>query len=171
MPRFHLPALLIAAASWAIGASVGEIPHLPFGIDAQTPLEKVEITLDFFSAKTGAGTQRITLRGDGAVRLDFARSSQDKHPKSLERNCGPAAVIRLLDFMEGYGFLDMPDQIGGPPKGRSQRVLELTLTGKTKRIALTDECGYAIEEILGAVKVTAGQCLPEALNHRFFPNL
>lgn len=171
MPRFPLLALLIAASSWAFGSSIGEIPHLPFGIDSQTPLEKVVITLEFLSAKTGAGAQRITLRADGAVRLDFARSSQDKHPKSLERNCGPAAVIRLLDFMEGYGFLDMPDQVGGPPKGRSQRVLALTLDGKSKRIALTDECEYAIEEILGAVKLTAGQCLPEALNHRFFPNL
>jgi hypothetical protein len=89
MPRFHFPALLILAASWAYGASVGDIPHLPFGIDAQTPLEKVVVTLDFSSAKTGAGTQRITLRGEGTVRLDFARSSQDKQPKSLERNCGP----------------------------------------------------------------------------------
>ena len=141
------------------------------GIGERTALETITVTLDFFGAKTGAGTQRITLRGDGMVRLDFARSVQDKHPKSLEKDCGPATVLRLLDLMEANGVMGMPERIGGEPKGRSQRVLGLNLPGRTKRIAVVEDGGFAINEIIGAVKLAAGQCLPEALNHRFFPNL
>jgi hypothetical protein len=34
-----------------------------------------------------------------------------------------------------------------------------------------EDGGFAINEIIGAVKLATGQCLPDALNHRFFPNL
>ena len=165
-----LPAAATARSAEASGSLEG-LSYLPFGIDKQTALDKITITLEFFGAKTGAGTQRITLRGDGMARLDFARSVQDKHPKSLEKNCGPATVLRLLDFMESNGVMGMPERIGGEPKGRSQRVLELTLPGQTKRVAVVEDGGFAINEIIGAVKLAAGQCLPEALNHRLFPNL
>src|SRR4051812_21884883 len=84
--------------------NIEDIANLPFGIDKNTPLDQVEILLAFYSAKTGAGRQEITLRGDGLVRLYFSRSSQDKTPKILESNCGSGTVMRLLDLMEGLGL-------------------------------------------------------------------
>jgi hypothetical protein len=185
MPRIFLFSFLMLAVSAALAASNGAIvskskegsvtieglSYLPFGIGPQTPLDSIRITLAFHSAKTGVGPQEIILKGNGSVRLSYLRSLQDKAPKILEGNCGSAAVIRLLDLMEGNGVLEMPDQFGGAPKGRSERVLELTLPGRSKRISVAGEGEGGIEQVIGAVSLAAGQCLPEALNHRFFPNL
>src|SRR5690606_23341767 len=78
---------------------IENIPYLPFGIGKETPLDKIEILLAFCSAKTGAGKQEITPRGDGTVRLFFSRSMQDKTPKHIEGACDPGTVLRLLDLM------------------------------------------------------------------------
>ncbi|MDB5105975.1 MAG: hypothetical protein JWP91_3664 [Fibrobacteres bacterium] len=146
-------------------------PKLPFNLGKIPDLEQVRIKLAFLSAKSGAGTQEITLSGVGHVRLSFSRSMQDKSPRILERDCDAETTTRLLDFMEGAGILDMEDQIGGEPKGRSLRVLELTLPDRVKRISVVGTGPDPLERIWGAAQLAAGQCLPEALNHRLFPDL
>lgn len=40
-----------------------------------------------------------------------------------------------------------------------------------KRIARDEPGNYTIDRMIGAVKLAAGQCLPNALNYLFFPNL
>lgn len=150
---------------------IEDIPYLPFGFTQETPLEKVEILLAFYSAKSGAGKQEITLRGDGLVRLFFLKSVQDKAPKTLEGRCDFRAVLRLLDLMEGLGLFGLPEEIPSEGHPHARRLLEVHLPDRTKRIALDEPGNYAIEQMIGAVKLAAGQCLPEALNHRFFPNL
>lgn len=151
--------------------AIEDFTYIPFGIDKETQLDKVEILLAFYSAKTGAGKQEMLLKGDGTVRLFFSKSMQDKAPKVAEGHCDPAVVLRLLDFMEGQGLFGLPDEVPaeGHPHGR--RLLEVHLPGRMKRIALDEPGNYPVEQMIGAVKLAAGQCLPEALNHRFFPNL
>lgn len=150
--------------------TLGKIPFAPFGLEADAPLDKIEVTLAFQSAKTGAGKQEIALRGDGSVRLFFSRSDRDKAPRTLEGRCDPEAIIRLLDFMEGNGLGDASGRTAGA-RGRSRRILQVTLPHRTMRVSLGGPGDYSLEQMIGAVKLTAGQCLPEALNHRFFPNL
>lgn len=150
---------------------IEDIPYLPFGFGKDTPLDKVEILLAFYSAKTGAGKQEITLRGDGTVHLYFSRSMQDKTPKQMEGACDPGTVIRLLDLMEGLGLFGLPDEVPSEGHPHARRLLEVRLPGRMKRIALDEPGNYAIEQMIGAVKLAAGGCISEALNHRFFPNL
>lgn len=151
--------------------SVEDIPYVPFGITKDTPLDKVEILLAFYSAKTGAGKQEITLRGDGTVRLFFSKSAQDKTPRVVEGQCGVEPVLRLLDLMEGAGLFGLPEEAPSDGHPHARRLLEVKLPGRFKRITLDEPGNYSIEQVIGAVKLAAGQCLPEALNHRFFPNL
>jgi hypothetical protein len=103
--------------------------------------------------------------------LYFSRSFQDKTPKILAGNCGPEPILRLLDLMEGAGLIGLPDEVAGKDRGASQRVLEVTLPDGEKRIAVQETELYTVEQMIGAAKLAAGQCLPEALNNRFFPNL
>jgi hypothetical protein len=150
---------------------IEDIPFLPFGLKTMSDLESVKIKLAFISAKTGAGKQEITISGLGHVRLFFSRSFQDKSPKIIEGDCEPERVIRLLDLMEGYGLFGLPDEVPGDDQGASQRLLEVVLPGRTKTIFLQEADVYTIEQMIGAVKMTAAQCVPEVLNHRLFPNL
>jgi hypothetical protein len=150
---------------------IGEVPYLPFGLDKDTPLDQVEVKLGFHSAKTGAGRQEITIRGDGLVRLYFTRSMQDKSPKIIEGRCGPERVMRLLDLMEGNGLFGLPEVFASHGHQHARRLLEVKVPGRFKRVALDEPGLEAVEQMIGAVMLTAGQCLPEALNNRFFPNL
>jgi hypothetical protein len=143
----------------------------PFGLEKDAEPGKIRIRLAFESGKPDAGKQEMILTGDGRVRLLHSRSSLDPKPKILDGTCDAKSIMSLLDLMEANGVMGMPERIGGEPKGRSQRVLELNLPGRTKRVAVVEDGGVAINEIFGAVKLAAGQCLPEALNHRLFPNL
>ena len=135
---------------------IEDFKYLPFGIDTNTDMSQVEIKLAFISAKTGAGKQEITLSGNGQVRLFFSRSFQ---------------VLRLLDFMEGCGLFGLPDQIAGTDRSASQRILEVKLPGRSKRIAIQESDLDSVEQMIGAIMFAAGTCLPEALNNRLFPNL
>jgi hypothetical protein len=58
--------------------------------------------------------------------------------------------------------------VSGPD---AHRFLEIILPGRVKHLILKEANEYSLQQVVGAVKLAAGQCLPEALNHRFFPNL
>ncbi|MDQ3003192.1 MAG: hypothetical protein M3Y08_18265 [Fibrobacterota bacterium] len=148
-----------------------EIPYLPFGLDKDTPLDQVEVSLAFHGAKTGAGKQEITLRGDGLVRLFFSRSTQDKAPKTIEGQCNPESILRLLDFMEGNGLFGLPDVVASHGHQHARRLLQVKVPGRMKQIGVDEPGLQAVEQMIGAVMLVAGQCAPEALNNRFFPNL
>lgn len=150
---------------------IEDIPYLPFGLTKDSDLDGIRIRLAFISAKTGAGKQEIVLTGKGHVSLFFSRSFQDKAPKIIEGDCDPERILRLLDLMEGNGFFGLPDKIEGQDKGASQRVLEVVLPDRSKTLLVQETGLYTVEQMIGAVKLAAAQCVPEALNHRLFPNL
>lgn len=142
---------------------------LPFGL-TEAELPKVEIMYAFYSAKTGAGKQELTISGSGKVTLLMTKTAGDA-PVTRTGQLDPKIVISLLDFLSDQGFLGFSDHY--PPKGdpHARRVLKLSMPKQTKTVAL-DEPGFsAFEMVAGAVKFTAGIAVPEALNHRFFPNL
>ena len=142
---------------------------LPFGLN-EADLPKVEITYAFYSAKTGAGKQELTVSGSGKVTLLLTRTMGDA-PTIREGRIDPRTVSSLLDFMADQGFLGFADHYPTDHDPHARRVLRLVLPSRTKTVML-DEPGFpAFEMVAGATKFAAGLALPEALNHRFFPNL
>lgn len=142
---------------------------LPFGLN-ETDLPKVEVMYAFYSAKTGAGKQELTVSGSGKVTLLLTRTMGD-NPTIREGTIDPKIVARLLDFMADQGFLGFADHYPAHHDPHARRVLRLVLPAQTKTVML-DEPGFpAFEMVAGATKFAASLALPETLNHRFFPNL
>lgn len=142
---------------------------LPFGL-RQEELATVEVMYGFYSAKSGAGKQEISIRGNSRVSLYMTRSRYDP-PSIHEGKLDVAVVVRLLDLMEEKGFLGFQDHYAAEGDPHARRVLRLVLPHNTKTVML-DQPGFpAFEVVAGAVKLAAGLALPEALKHRFFPNL
>ena len=145
--------------------------HLPLGITDDTPLNKVALVLGFYSSKTGAGSQEISLCADGTVKLFHSRSYKDPKPKIIEVKCGSEQILRLFDFLEGMGFYGLPDEYSSNDQPHARRLLKFTMPGREKTVAVDEPGNYAIEQCIGAIMLCAGLCIPEALNQRFFPNL
>jgi hypothetical protein len=141
---------------------------LPFGL-TDKDLPNVEIMYAFNSAKTGAGKQELTLRGSGKVTLLLTRTMGGK-PVVLEGHVDPKIVACLLDFMAGQEFLKFEDTYPAHDAS-ANRVLQLVLPNQTKTVMLEGPGFTAFEMVAGATKFAAALALPEALNHRFFPNL
>jgi hypothetical protein len=145
--------------------------HPPLGITAEMPLNKIELVYGFYSSKTGAGSQEITLRADGTVKLFYSRSYDDAQPKIMEAKCGGDQVLRLFDLLEGLGFYGLPDEFSSNERSHARRLLKFSMPGREKIVAVDEPGNYAIEQCIGAIKMCAGLCIPEAINQRFFPNL
>ncbi|HVG58115.1 MAG TPA: hypothetical protein VNA24_06145 [Hyalangium sp.] len=142
---------------------------LPFGL-TKADLPKVEIMYAFYSAKTGAGKQELTVSGSGKVKLLLTKTMGD-NPTIREGTLDPKVVAGLLDFMADQGFMGFSDHYPSTHGPHARRVLKLSLPTQTKTVML-DEPGFtAFEMVAGATKFAASLALPEALNHRFFPNL
>jgi hypothetical protein len=141
---------------------------LPFGL-TDLQLADVQVVYAFISGKTGAGRQEITISGDGAVTLFFT-PTRDAEPLTREGRVSKDVVIALLDVMEAQGMLQLDDHYPAE-HFHARRLLELRLPSQTKSVKLDTPGVLTFERIAGAVLLTAGIALPEALNHRFFPNL
>jgi len=145
--------------------------HLPLGITKEMPLNKVELHYGFYSSKTGAGRQEVSFFADGTVKLFFSRSYDDSNPKVLEVKCSSDQILRLFDFLEGMGFLGLPDEFSSNNPSYARRLLKFSMPGREKVVAVDEPGNYVIEQCIGAIKFCAGLCTPEAINQRFFPNL
>jgi hypothetical protein len=144
---------------------------LPMGITDEMPLQKIQLVYGFYSAKTGAGRQELTILADGTITLFYSRSYNDQNPKLLEAKCDKDQVLRLLDFLEGMGFFGLPDEFSSNDHPHARRLLKFSMPGREKVVAVDEPGNYAIEQCIGAIKLCAGICIPEAINQRFFPNL
>ncbi len=142
---------------------------LPFGL-TQSELASVKVFYAYYSAKTGAGKQEISISGDNSVELLLTRS-RDAEPNILKGQLTVKVFIRLLDFIEGENIFEIEDHF--PPEGHphARRVLKLSLPERTKTILLDEPVSREFERIAGAVKFAAGIALAEALQQRYFPNL
>ncbi len=142
---------------------------LPFGL-LPDQVAKTEVFYSFVSGKTGAGRQEMTIGGDGTVKLLFT-AVRGEEPTTAEGRISKDVVLRLLDILEGQGILNLEDHY--PPKGdfHSRRTLQLTLPSQTKTVMMDEPGVIAFERMAGAVMLAAAIALPEAINHRFFPNL
>jgi hypothetical protein len=145
--------------------------QLPLGITEKMPLNEVKLVYGFYSAKTGAGRQEITLLADGTVTLFNSRSYNDPHPKIMEAKCSGDQILRLFDLLEGMGFYGLPDEYSSNDHPHARRLLKFSMPGREKVVAVDEPGNYAIEQCIGAIKLCAGLCIPEAINQRFFPNL
>lgn len=142
---------------------------LPFGL-SRADLNKVEIMYGFYSAKSGAGRQELTIFGSGKVQLLLTRNSEAV-PLIVEGHLNETMIVVLLAFMADQGFMGFDALYPSHDGPHARRVLRLTLPSETKTVAL-DEPGFAaFEMVAGAIKYAAGVALPEALGQRFFPNL
>ena len=111
-------------------------PALPFGLKV-TDLPQVEIMYAFYSAKTGAGRQELTISGNGTVRLLLTRTRDDQ-PVIREAQLHPQVIATLLDFMASQSFLGFSDHYpSSHAHPHSRRVLRLVLPGQTKPFCST----------------------------------
>lgn len=147
-----------------------QLEHLPFQLDL-SDLPKVGILYGFYSAKTGAGKQEITISGDGTVKLFLTRSMYDAKPEVRQGKVSSEVILRLLDVIEGENFFALEDHYPPTHDPHARRILRFTLPDREKTIILDEPRCPEFERVAGAVKLTAGLALPEALNRRFFPNL
>ncbi len=134
-------------------------------------LSKLELSYGFYSAKTGAGVQEIHISGDGSVRLRRTRA-YDAPPELREGKLEPEALLRLLQTVEHLGLMTLEDEYPTDERPIARRILKLTSPKVNKQI-LADEpmAPPEFERLSGALLLAAAQATPEALGHRFFPNL
>ena len=146
---------------------------IPFGLKP-TELPLANLLLGFYSGKTGAGRQEITLRGDGSVQLFHSRSMEDDQPKTLQGTLPPQVFLTLLDLFEDGHFFSLNDLYAGGhdhPHAHARRILTLSLPGREKTVILEEPELYVAEQLVGATRLAAGIALPDAIGHHFFPNL
>ncbi len=142
---------------------------LPFNLTKST-LPEVEILYGFYSAKTGAGKQEITISGKGKVQLLLTRSFSSE-PEIREGVVSTDLVVRLLDLIEGEKFLNLNDHYPGHDAPHARRIIRLSLPDATKTVSVDEPVCPEFERVAGAVKLLSGIALPETLGQRFFPNL
>lgn len=142
---------------------------LPFNLTS-SDLKNVEILYAFYSAKTGAGKQEITITGTGKIKLLLTRSYSSP-PEVREGTVSPELASRLLDFIAGENFLTLNDRYPSHDAPHARRVIRLTLPDGGKTVLVDEPICPEFERIAGAVKFVAGVGLPEALHQQFFPNL
>ena len=145
------------------------VRKLSFGLKA-TDLNNVEIMYGFYSAKTGAGKQELTIYGSGKVRLYLTRM-REAAPEIREGQLHLDVVIGLLDFLADQGVLGFEDHYFSEHDPHVRRVLRLVLPSQTKTIMLDTPGFPAFEMVAGATKFAASLALPEILNQQFFPNM
>lgn len=146
--------------------------QLPFELKAEQ-LAGVEIFHAFYSGKTGAGKQEVTLRGDGTVHL-MKTKAYNLPPETLDGKLQRMNFIRLLEVAEEVNFRGLAEDYkptSGDPYWR--RVIRLTLPdGRVHTVAVqNDLLQPEFERLAGAIRVVASMAVPEMLQHRFFPNL
>ena len=146
--------------------------QLPFDLKADQ-LAAVEIFHAFYSGKTGAGKQEVTLRGDGSVHLMKTRA-YNLPEETLDGKLQRMNFIRLLEVAEEVNFPGLAEDykpLSGDPYWR--RVIRLTLPGgRVHTVAVQNDAPQReFERLAGAIRVVASMAVPEMLNHRFFPNL
>lgn len=146
-------------------------PPVPFGLHDAAALAQVEVSYAFYSSRTGAGRQELTISGAGVVTLFFSRNYKDPQPQVRTGATPPGLVLRLLDVMQCRGFLDLDEVQAAPEHAHARRTVRLRLPGAEKTVHLDHPGVYAVEQIVGAIVLTAAYALPEVLGHRFFLNL
>lgn len=142
---------------------------LPFGLN-KSGLAEVEILYGFYSSKTGAGKQEITISGNGRVKLFLTRSFSAA-PETIEVSVPTDLVVRLLDLMAGEGFLNLNDHYPAQHDPHARRVIRLSLPDADKTVIVDEPNCPEFERVAGAISLLAGIASPEALGHRLFPNL
>ncbi len=142
---------------------------LPMSLSSED-LPKTEIVYAFYSAKTGAGVQEIHVHGTGEVVLRKTRS-RTAEPETREGRIAPEAVVRLLELMEDQGFRGLEDLYPAEGHPHARRMVSIAGPSLAKKVAADEPVCPEFERITGAISLAAGIAVPEALGHRFFPNL
>jgi hypothetical protein len=142
---------------------------LPFNLTKST-LPEVELLYGFYSSKTGAGKQEITILGSGKVKLLLTRSFSSP-PEIREGAVSTDLVVRLLDMIAGENFLTLNDHYPAHDAPHARRIIRLSLPDVTKTVIVDEPVCPEFERVAGAAKLLSGIALPEALGQRFFPNL
>jgi hypothetical protein len=148
----------------------------PFSLNADS-FKKVKIILSFESSRSGAGIERVTIQGDLSVELYRTNASLDMMPKIIKGVIPERVLWTLLEFLENRDFLKMPDTIENKdapysgPHSVNPLVISLVLPDKTKSIILNHRISYAMDEVVGAIKLTAGVACSEMFGNKFFGDL
>jgi hypothetical protein len=146
-----------------------DIKTYPFQLN-ESEFNQVEISYLSHTQKLNAGFQEIIITGKGILRLKKTESI-DAKPEIVEGKIGDQELIALLSLMEEENFLGLEDEYKDDDGPHGFRIITLKMKGKSKSSRVVNPNIPQFERITGAIKVTTGAKLPQALNHIFFPNL
>ncbi len=142
--------------------------ELPFQLKAQDLL-KVEFQCEYFPDPSKSWTEAIHISGVAGVTLLLAKPGVPKPDILHAKQDGPA-LIALLKYFEDNGFLEEEVEVD-PTKNDPITYLSLFIPGQSNRVAIAGKESELLNQLFGAVKMTAGLSVPEALGKTFLQHL
>ena len=142
---------------------------MPFGLKDPSKFKDAVITYGYYSADKDSGKQEITISGTGEVAMLTAVPYDIKKPQIIKGNTDPAIVIRLLDLIDGSGFMDLEkNYYSQDGKSHPKRTVTLEFLSMDKEVNLYSEGLIAVEQIVMAIKFITLLALPDDINYKYF---
>jgi hypothetical protein len=152
-----------------IGKNVeAQFVELPFQLKPEDLL-KVEFVCEYHPTPSKPWTEEIRISGitgitltrhaDGSAKTGLLHSKQD-----------PQALIALLLYFQDNGFLEMEVNVD-PDSKEPIRYIALNIPGRSNKVAIGGRYTYWLGTLMGALRLTAGFSIPEALGKGFFRQL
>lgn len=142
--------------------------ELPFKLKPRDLL-KVEVQCEYLPAALNTWSEAIHISGATGITLLLAKPGVSK-PDSLQARQNPQALIALLQYFEDCGFMEMEDDTN-PTKKDPLIYLGLSIPGQANRVFIGGKQGEILNQLFGAVKMTAGVSVHGALDKKFLPHL
>jgi len=141
---------------------------LPFKLKVEG-LPFVEIVCKYQPDAKSEKQEWLRISPALGVLLAKQASVKDK-PEELKGKIAPEALIPLLAIFESEGFFEMPDDDIDDEKG-PVRSISLSLPKRKKQVVMTGMKFRELDYLTGAVKMTAGLSVAEALGKKFLEAL
>lgn len=137
---------------------------LPFKLKLED-LPFVEILCKYQPDAQSEKQEWLRISPAVGVLLVRQESVKDK-PEELKGKIAPEALIPLLTILESEGFFELPDDDIDDEKG-PVRSMSLSLPARKKQVVMTGIKFRELDYLIGAVKMTVGLSVSEALGKKF----
>jgi hypothetical protein len=137
---------------------------LPFKLKLED-LPFVEIVCKYQPDAKSEKHEWLRISSVLGVLLAKQESTKDK-PEELKGKIASEALIPLLTILESEGFFELPDDDIDDETG-PVRSMSLSLPARKKQVVMTGIKFRELDYLTGAVKMTAGLSVSEALGRKF----
>lgn len=134
-----------------------------------TDLPSVEVVCQIESPKGEFGAEMIRISGATGVTLSHTDIKSGK-ASELHGKTDPHALVTLLRLFEEAGFMEVEEENHGE-SGGPKRTLALVMPGRKKKTEIVGMEHSESNRLIGAIKLTAGMGVPEALQKKFLNHL